>query len=564
MRNKTLTSKVISILIITMIFLLILLLGSSYVFYLKSKQDFVEKKDYAVNICVQSINEHLNKVETQLTELMLNTIDETDLSSTNDLAKHWAKSRINNAIKNKLAVNTDVDCFFVESEAPLMLKGYNTQIPPLSRNYLMNYLLKNKQLKTHNTKDSYWEIVNIKDESFFYLAYKMEGYIVGAFVRVAVFDDALKLINDQDIDSYSYVEDNRSIYTYEMKPAVQDSGGTSGTYYGFLNENVVIKGNIPSSNITFVGNYRIKVLDMLLNNTYIMLAGIILIFFAMLLVFKRIISQYILNPIEKLLNGMQHVANGRFDYQVMEETGSSEFNELNKSFNSMVREIGELRISRYEQQIRDAERQIEMLRMQLKPHFYLNSITTVRSMTYQDKVEDIRAYLDALSDHIRYMLSVNGGEVMLSEELAHIENYIKMQQIKFPNSVTFYIGCGKELQNKKVGHLFLFTVIENSFKYAMNLYDTLIILIQCEAVEEDGFKGYRVIIEDNGKGFPEEQLKKFAKDNEAEDLQDGKHIGLSNIKKTLELKYVRNDLLRLKNIEPHGARVEIWIPDAKI
>ena len=111
--------------------------------------------------------------------------------------------------------------------------------------------------------------------------------------------------------------------------------------------------------------------------------------------------------------------------------------------------------------------------------------------------------------------------------------------------------------------MIIFTVIENAFKFAMNLYDTLILLILCEEIREDGFQGFRVIIEDNGDGFSEDQLNKFHIGNEVEEKQDGKHIGLSNIKKTLELQYGRKDLLRLSNATPHGARVEIWIPDEK-
>jgi len=547
----------------TMVFLLLLLLATSLIFYQKSKRDFEEKKEYAVNICVQSIKENLNKAEVQIIDLMLNTIDETDLDSIHDMTRSLAKNRINTTIKNKLSVNSDVDCLFVKEENSFMVKGYSDTLPSLSRKHIMKYFWKNEQLEAFKTRNSQWKIIMIDNEAFFYSAYDMGGYIVGALIRVSIFDDTLNLIMDEDIDSYTYIANNQDIYTYEADVTKQDTGVKAYKYNKFANERVTIKSIIPNSDITFVGYFKIKVLKLFLNNTYIMLIGIVFIFMAMLLVLKRIISHFILNPITGLLDGMQHVANGRFDYHVIEDAGSIEFNELNKSFNRMVKEIVDLRINKYEQQIKDSERRIKLLRMQIKPHFYLNAITTVRSMTYQDRGEEIRAYLDALSDHIRYMLRVDSDEVKLSEELSHIENYLNMQEMKFPNSVAYYIGCGKELQEKEIGHLILFTVIENAFKFAMNLYDTLILLIQCEPVEENGFRGYRVIIEDNGKGFSREQIEKFRLGNEVEEKQDGRHIGLSNIKKTLELQYSRKDLLRLSNVEPHGARVEIWIPDDK-
>lgn len=563
MKNKSLTSKVIIILIMTMVFLLVLLFATSFLFYKKSKRDFEEKKEFAVNNCVQSIKEHLNKAEIQLIDLMLSTIDEKDLHSTNDMAKYWAKSRINEAVKTKLSVNDEVDCFFVYNDSSLLVKSYSTKLGSSSRKHIMKFLRESRELEAFKTRSSYWRIIKIEDEAFFYLVYNMGGYMVGALTRVSVFDDSLKLVMDQDIVNYSYREAEQDIYICENAGAEQLPQSIAEQDNKFVDTRVMIKSLIPNSNITFVGNFKIKILKLLLTNTYIMLTGIVFTFMAMLFVLKRKISRFILRPINQLLNGMQYVAQGRFDYHLQEDAGSIEFNELNQSFNRMVKEIVDLRIEHYEQQIKDSERRIKLLRMQIKPHFYLNAITTIRSMTYQDRAEEIRAYLDALSEHIRYMLRVNSSEVLLMEELTHIENYLKMQEIKFPNTVAYYIGCTQELKTKEIGHLILFTVIENAFKFAMNLYDTLMLLIQCEAITEEEFQGFRVIVEDNGEGFPEDQLEKFRIGNEVEEKQDGRHIGLSNIKKTLELQYGRKDLLRLSNVLPHGARVEIWIPDKK-
>ena len=38
-----------------------------------------------------------------------------------------------------------------------------------------------------------------------------------------------------------------------------------------------------------------------------------------------------------------------------------------------------------------------MVRAQIKPHFYLNSVTVLHNMTYQNRLEDIRSYIQALA-----------------------------------------------------------------------------------------------------------------------------------------------------------------------
>jgi len=44
------------------------------------------------------------------------------------------------------------------------------------------------------------------------------------------------------------------------------------------------------------------------------------------------------------------------------------------------------------------------------------------------------------------------------------------------------------------------------------------------------------------------------------EINDGEKVGIINIKKTLFLLYKQNNLLKISNCEPSGARVEILIP----
>lgn len=85
----------------------------------------------------------------------------------------------------------------------------------------------------------------------------------------------------------------------------------------------------------------------------------------------------------------------------------------------------------------------------------------------------------------------------------------------------------EKLNEIRVPHLLLHTIVENVFKHAMSLTETLMLMISCREIEENGFRGVQIIVEDNGKGFTSEQLEKYNGDtvsNEEKDTQ----IGLSN------------------------------------
>ena len=99
-----------------------------------------------------------------------------------------------------------------------------------------------------------------------------------------------------------------------------------------------------------------------------------------------------------------------------------------------------------------------MLRAQIQPHFFLNAITTVSNMTYQNRNEEIRQYIAALAKFMRYMLNLQCKQVLVTEELAHIDNYLKMQAIRFPNSVCVETRMDPGAENLEIPYLLLWKI----------------------------------------------------------------------------------------------------------
>ena len=94
----------------------------------------------------------------------------------------------------------------------------------------------------------------------------------------------------------------------------------------------------------------------------------------------------------------------------------------------------------------------------------------------------------------------------------------------------------------------------------MTLTDKAYITIKGEYYEEEGFKGFRLIEEDNGPGFSKEALEKI-ETAEADDPFTKEHLGLTNVRYSLNIIYKRDDLLRLSNKPDGGAHIELLIPE---
>ena len=71
-------------------------------------------------------------------------------------------------------------------------------------------------------------------------------------------------------------------------------------------------------------------------------------------------------------------------------------------------------------------------------------------------------------------------------------------------------------------------------------------------------------IEDDGEGYPEEILKQFQAGEKPKPSEDGTHLGLWSLWEMLRIMYDRNDLMELKNAEPHGTRTIFYLPKEAI
>jgi len=152
--------------------------------------------------------------------------------------------------------------------------------------------------------------------------------------------------------------------------------------------------------------------------------------------------------------------------------------------------------------------------------------------------------------------------VLLKDEVKHVENYIRIQQIRFPDSLNYKIEVCEDLLDIPVPPLIIQTFVENIIKHAVTLDDEIYFEVRIEKLEK--VDKVAIIIRDNGEGFSAEQLLRL---NSEENYNDdsGKHIGIYNVKQRLDLLYDGNaSILFANDNNTGGAVVKMIIPIKKI
>ena len=172
------------------------------------------------------------------------------------------------------------------------------------------------------------------------------------------------------------------------------------------------------------------------------------------------------------------------------------------------------------------EAELSALKSQINPHFLFNSLNSISSLTISnpDKAQEM---VIKLSDFLRYSLSHDKDEkTSLRQEFENIKRYLDIEKIRFGHRLNFSWKVPDYCINFEIPNMILQPLIENSIKHGV-YHSTEEVLIELNCEKENGY----VIIEITNDYDPEATKKV------------GHGIGLSNIRKRLQLIYQRQDLL---------------------
>jgi two-component system LytT family sensor kinase len=126
----------------------------------------------------------------------------------------------------------------------------------------------------------------------------------------------------------------------------------------------------------------------------------------------------------------------------------------------------ELQMARLRQNFSEAR--LNILRMQLDPHFLFNALNTVSSELERDP-KLARKMIEHLGDLLRLSLNSQGSqEIHLSEELKFLDHYLAIQRIRFGDRLTIVVNVDAALKSVLVPSLFIQPLVENAIRHGIS------------------------------------------------------------------------------------------------
>ena len=202
----------------------------------------------------------------------------------------------------------------------------------------------------------------------------------------------------------------------------------------------------------------------------------------------------------------------------------------------------ELRTSQLEALL--AQTRLQMLSMQLQPHFLFNTLNTIAEMVHQQPAAAERM-IGGLSHLLRETLHAGlVDRVPLSQELALLDRYIEIQRARFGDRLTVTVTVPDEANHALVPTLLLQPLVENAIKHGIGARAGagFIEIIAAKKGEQ-----LQIAIADDGPGLP------------SGSLPGG--IGLDNCRSRLQTLYGENAFaLSIANRPAGGAIVTVSLP----
>lgn len=508
-----------------------------------------------LHIYATQIENRIQKVDTQLTTIINEDIDLQLLEGKDDTQRHYASVRLAQSISDIISIDQSADIFVItaaDHNICIDAKADNLSYSEKNslRDMFMDYVALGRQTDG-------WKFEKVGDTFYLYRAIVTNRRLAAAAISA---ESLLKTVSLKNVDTYSFVltdgDDRVKAYAgYPLFGQETDIGiDTLRAGRNLENREELLDGRVR----LYSYESKTNVFRHLYKNAIFLLAVLALLFLFDLY-FMGTERRQIIQPMRGMIGDMECIRGGDYELRVEERGDNQEFSLLSRTFNQMMDEIVNLKIRFYEKQLALSDAEQKYIRLQIRPHFFLNAMTTISGLSAKKKNEEIEKYIGALSKNIRYMFSSGLHTVSLKDEIHHVENYFEMQEMRYEGCIFYFVEMPEELEEWQIPQMLIHTLIENEYKYGIARGHSLMVLIKASAVQYDGEEMLLIEIEDDGKGYPEEVLETFGKD-QARRKEDGTRVGLWSVKRLLELMYDRRNLFLISNIEPHGALNQIYIP----
>ena len=184
---------------------------------------------------------------------------------------------------------------------------------------------------------------------------------------------------------------------------------------------------------------------------------------------------------------------------------------------------------------------LEYLRYQINPHFFMNTLNNIHALIDIDKEKAQRA-IHEFSKMMRYVLyDASAPSVPLEKEVSFLESYIDLMRLRFTDNIEINTSLLSDSQGVYVPPMLFMQFVENAFKHGVTYTKRTVIDI---SLQLEGKEDLVVFVCRNT--LPDKQTERGG-------------VGIENARRRLELLFGEKACLRINN-DGKWYNVELKMP----
>ena len=193
------------------------------------------------------------------------------------------------------------------------------------------------------------------------------------------------------------------------------------------------------------------------------------------------------------------------------------------------------------------------MQSQINPHFIFNTLETINWKVMFLDVPEVSNMISYLGNILRYTTYQYGKYVSVKQEMAQIENYLYIQEIRYDHSFDTRILMDEDAGKTIIPCLLIQPLVENAVVHGLRNKKDGVLMIRAR-IRKDNLE---ITVLDNGCGMDAAIIQNILK---KPDEMIGESIGLANVNQRLCLTYNLEQGLYIKSRKGHYTRMDIVIP----
>lgn len=458
----------------------------------------------------------------------------------------------------------------------IMNQNMNRMISEIDEIYISNVNLNELQSVLKQVQNSMSEYLDTKSSDAMESYYKNEDKYKRLIdnLNADIVNDDSKII-EKNIKNMSsnYLEITNKTIEYKRGRNVEKykvSYDEAAGIYQHINTYIYSLNNEQFKENT--KNYQVLLSS--LKYSEVINTGILIVIAIANIILIILLTREMINPIIKLAETANSVANGQFDIELVTVESKDEIGVVTKAFNQMV-----LSIRNYIEQIKESmelessmkekalmmenhlkDAQLKYLQAQINPHFLFNTLNAGAQLAMMESADKTYLYIQNMAEFFRYNVKNNNESVTLKEEIELVDSYVYILNVRFSGEIKFVKSIDNRYTNLQIPSMILQPIVENSINYGIRNIDWEGV-IELSVYKEDNH--VCISIRDNGIGMRKELIDKVMNSElKGNDIsKDSNGVGLDNVIGRLRLFYAYDDVMEITSVGKNmGTEVAIYIP----